>query len=339
MAAYRNMGRSSRNIYAVCLVIFLQLLVSGSHSAPVNKITNDTNNFTPLNQDGGQANLSAVQKNQPAVTDLKNSSTPTASKPNTAGVTKDDKITTPESEGNPPSRKVPTVTEISSSDNVPEPSHSKDATVAQPVDSTAKKTPSQADPIQTTPHPTPKAPLSSTKMPEPAKTEPDESDGPDYTNMLNPFTTESTDFNLQQVSDKQPGFGETDDNDLDENEGDEDEDEGDYSDYGIKDEKNFNKDEMEQKQPIDKEEVTRYKDVNDNPEQEDSHFFFHLIIVAFLVAIVYITYHNKRKILLLVQSQRWKDGLCSRDTVEYHRLSQNVNEAMPSLKMTRDYIF
>ncbi|XP_061558451.1 keratinocyte-associated transmembrane protein 2 [Phycodurus eques] len=76
-----------------------------------------------------------------------------------------------------------------------------------------------------------------------------------------------------------------------------------------------------------------------NTEDEDSHFFFHLVILAFLVAIIYITYHNKRKILLLVQSRRWKDSLCSRSTVEYHRLDQNVNEAMPSLKMTRDYIF
>uniref|UniRef100_A0A8C8SCL7 Chromosome 5 open reading frame 15 n=1 Tax=Pelusios castaneus TaxID=367368 RepID=A0A8C8SCL7_9SAUR len=72
--------------------------------------------------------------------------------------------------------------------------------------------------------------------------------------------------------------------------------------------------------------------------EEDSHFFFHLVIIAFLVAVVYITYHNKRKIFLLVQSRRWRDGLCSR-TVEYHRLDQNVNEAMPSLKITNDYIF
>ncbi|XP_038628024.1 keratinocyte-associated transmembrane protein 2 [Tachyglossus aculeatus] len=73
-------------------------------------------------------------------------------------------------------------------------------------------------------------------------------------------------------------------------------------------------------------------------EEEDSHFFFHLIIIAFLVAVVYITYHNKRKIFLLVQSRKWRDGLCSK-TVEYHRLDQNVNEAMPSLKITNDYIF
>lgn len=33
-----------------------------------------------------------------------------------------------------------------------------------------------------------------------------------------------------------------------------------------------------------------------NSEDEDSHFFFHLVILAFLVAIIYITYHNKRKV-------------------------------------------
>ncbi|XP_077448470.1 keratinocyte-associated transmembrane protein 2 [Stigmatopora argus] len=74
-------------------------------------------------------------------------------------------------------------------------------------------------------------------------------------------------------------------------------------------------------------------------EDEDSHFFMHLVILAFLVAIIYITYHNKRKIFSLAQSRRWKESLCSRSTVEYHRLDQNVDEAMPSLKMTRDYIF
>ncbi|KAK7144056.1 hypothetical protein R3I93_015037 [Phoxinus phoxinus] len=73
-------------------------------------------------------------------------------------------------------------------------------------------------------------------------------------------------------------------------------------------------------------------------KDEDSHFFFHLVVIAFLVAIVYITYHNKRKLMLLAQSRRWRDGFCSRG-VEYHRLDQNVNEAMPSLKMTSDYIF
>ncbi|MCJ8741011.1 hypothetical protein PDJAM_G00065710 [Pangasius djambal] len=73
-------------------------------------------------------------------------------------------------------------------------------------------------------------------------------------------------------------------------------------------------------------------------QDEDSHFFFHLVIIALLVAIVYITYHNKRKIMLLAQSRRWREGLCSR-SVDYHRLDQNVDEAMPSLKMTNNYVF
>ncbi|XP_051870957.1 keratinocyte-associated transmembrane protein 2 [Pristis pectinata] len=75
------------------------------------------------------------------------------------------------------------------------------------------------------------------------------------------------------------------------------------------------------------------------PEEDDSHFFFYLVAAAFLIAVVYITYHNKRKIyILLVQSRRWKDSLCSR-TIEYQRLDQNIHDAMPSLKITKDYIF
>lgn len=75
------------------------------------------------------------------------------------------------------------------------------------------------------------------------------------------------------------------------------------------------------------------------PEENESHFFFYLVAAAFLIAIVYITYHNKRKIyILLVQSRRWKDSLCSR-TIEYQRLDQNMHDAMPSLKITKDYIF
>ncbi|XP_016053047.1 PREDICTED: keratinocyte-associated transmembrane protein 2 isoform X2 [Miniopterus natalensis] len=84
--------------------------------------------------------------------------------------------------------------------------------------------------------------------------------------------------------------------------------------------------------------VRSFKTPSSNIEEEDSHFFFHLIIFAFCIAVIYITYHNKRKIFLLVQSRKWRDGLCSK-TVEYHRLDQNVNEAMPSLKITNDYIF
>ncbi|XP_053319373.1 keratinocyte-associated transmembrane protein 2 [Spea bombifrons] len=78
--------------------------------------------------------------------------------------------------------------------------------------------------------------------------------------------------------------------------------------------------------------------VTDSDVEEDSHFFLHLVLIGFLIAVVYITYHNKRKIFILIQSRRWRDGLCSKG-VGYRRLDQNVNEAMPSLKMTKDYIF
>ncbi|CDQ73653.1 keratinocyte-associated transmembrane protein 2 [Oncorhynchus mykiss] len=141
--------------------------------------------------------------------------------------------------------------------------------------------------------------------------------------------------------------------DVYDRENDDDVDDGDY-DLGpaVKGPLNFNDEEDDIMVDADNEPVVlrpaenagkidvRMKDTNIYTIQdEDSHFFFHLVILAFLVAIVYITYHNKRKIFLLAQSRRWRDGLCSRNNVEYHRLDQNVNDAMPSLKMTQDYIF
>ncbi|XP_009075284.1 PREDICTED: keratinocyte-associated transmembrane protein 2 [Acanthisitta chloris] len=125
----------------------------------------------------------------------------------------------------------------------------------------------------------------------------------------------------------------------------------DYSPYEMTPNSRYNPDLLEMPEDDDSDTISNYNEeiktldekiksvsVSGLEEEEDSHFFFHLVIVAFLVAVVYVTYHNKRKIFLLVQSRRWRDGLCSR-TVEYHRLDQNVNEAMPSLKITNDYVF
>lgn len=43
-------------------------------------------------------------------------------------------------------------------------------------------------------------------------------------------------------------------------------------------------------------------------EDEDSHFFFHLVILAFLVAIVYISYHNKKKVSVAVTTADDEDS-------------------------------
>ncbi|NWW92130.1 KCT2 protein, partial [Rhynochetos jubatus] len=110
----------------------------------------------------------------------------------------------------------------------------------------------------------------------------------------------------------------------------------DYSPYEMTPNSRYNPDLLEVPEDDDSDAISHYneeiktldekiKDVSvaGLEDEEDSHFFFNLVVVAFLVAVVYVTYHNKRKIFLLVQSRRWRDGLCSR-TVEYHRLDQNV---------------
>lgn len=76
----------------------------------------------------------------------------------------------------------------------------------------------------------------------------------------------------------------------------------------------------------------------DSDADEDSHFFLHLVVIASLIAVVYIAYHNRRKIYILIQRRRWRDGLCSKNT-GYRRLDQNVNEAMPSLRNAKNYVF
>ncbi|CAI9566506.1 unnamed protein product [Staurois parvus] len=77
---------------------------------------------------------------------------------------------------------------------------------------------------------------------------------------------------------------------------------------------------------------------DENNYDQDSHFFLHLVLVGLLIAVVYIAYHNKRKIFLLIQKRRWRDSLCSKNA-GYRRLDQNVNEAMPSLQRTNNYKF
>ncbi|XP_069810235.1 keratinocyte-associated transmembrane protein 2 [Dendropsophus ebraccatus] len=100
---------------------------------------------------------------------------------------------------------------------------------------------------------------------------------------------------------------------------------------------------IDDKEPIDPDYEENSNDYElkpngDSDADEDSHFFLHLVIIATIIATVYIAYHNKRKIYLLIQRRRWRDGLCSKNT-GYRRLDQNVNEAMPSLRNSQNYVF
>lgn len=110
---------------------------------------------------------------------------------------------------------------------------------------------------------------------------------------LSPTTELYAEPDLLPTSDKGPGLQ----GDLDAfTEGDEDDDD-DSDDYAY-DANDFGKIQIDNKlQPSVGIEVNRFKGADVyNTEDEDSHFFFHLVILAFLVAIVYITYHNKRKV-------------------------------------------
>ncbi|KAM4545128.1 keratinocyte-associated transmembrane protein 2 isoform 1-T1 [Odontesthes bonariensis] len=251
----------------------------------------------------------------------------------------------------PESKKKSSVTIIdSSTDTLPEAPASNDTIKAQTGKTSDKAASPQIISTETSQHLAPEAPTTSVELLKPTKSVTVEPKVPDSdhkeTNVLNPFTVQSTDSDLLQTTEKTPETP----NGLDPNQysdGEEEEDDdGDLSyldSVGIDEKReriDDSKDQIDNRQRVDEVDETGSKGADTyNSEDEDSHFFFHLVILAFLVAIVYITYHNKRKILLLVQSRRWKDDLCSRNTVEYHRLDQNVNEAMPSLKMTRDYIF
>nr|XP_060613781.1 keratinocyte-associated transmembrane protein 2 [Anolis sagrei ordinatus] len=74
-------------------------------------------------------------------------------------------------------------------------------------------------------------------------------------------------------------------------------------------------------------------------QQGGGHFFLHLVAVAFLVAVAYVAYHNKRKVVVLVQGWRWREGFRGSKAQGYRRLDQNVEEAMPSLKAAHEYVF
>lgn len=148
--------------------------------------------------------------------------------------------------------------------------------------------------------PAPKDSPTFAKAPEPVKPVTDILEVPDFDSKLsnapNPSTVQYTDPDLLPTTDKghvslfDQEYTDEDDDDATYIEGiDPDtayESNTDSKDQGV----------IRQSEP-DGVKLTSYKETDRyNTEDEDSHFFFHLVILAFLVAIVYITYHNKRKV-------------------------------------------
>ncbi|KAM4726901.1 keratinocyte-associated transmembrane protein 2 isoform 2-T2 [Anableps anableps] len=341
MATHRNSRQSRRNIYIFGLIIFLQLLINGCLSAPANKASQNgsadlgSNHSTTLSSVGAMSDvMTTIQR--PATTASPKNTTTTAAAATTTTTTT---IKPTSTEPTDVSKRTPELktTPQSKIDHVMPPASVSENTKSTNATTPARVSSSKTPPSKTTPHSAPEGPTSAVKVPQPEETETEEPKSDiKSTSTTTLSTAEGTAPQLLNA-DKQsetaiilesPKFDNYDDGDDDED------DYQDSDDFLVNsfDEKKENKDQVDIKQPVN--EVDSF-----NSEEQDSHFFFHLVILAFLVAIVYITYHNKKKIFLLVQSRRWKEGLCSRNNTEYHRLDQNVNEAMPSLKMTRDYIF
>ncbi|XP_040007063.1 keratinocyte-associated transmembrane protein 2 [Xiphias gladius] len=366
MATFRKMGRSRGNIFALSLVIFLQLLTSGCMSAPANMTAPNIDNQkgsvfqnpTPVNKKTSDKELLLPEQN---VTDPKNPAIPAGNDSTTETEAPKDNITTvietkmPKENGD-----IHQVFIIATSAGKLQKETSKNRD-GNTVEANPDSVEATDEPVvsEVIPASTPEAATTSVKAPEPAKPVTEEPEPPGSESKpskeQSPSIVQDAESDLLQTTEKAapPHIdldGYPDDNEKDEDDDDatnnaayDDDIENIENTDGADSEYDGNddfKDQTLSKQQPDRMEVTHYKEADSyNTEDEDSHFFFHLVILAFLVAIIYITYHNKRKIFLLAQSRRWKDSLCSRNSVEYHRLDQNVNEAMPSLKMTRDYIF
>lgn len=148
--------------------------------------------------------------------------------------------------------------------------------------------------------PSAQSPPESPPQPEPDKAHTDEADAPELEskapNTPNQSTVQSTDPELLPTSDN----GQVSPIDLDYEDDEDDSDDVDYDDVfdtvtayvPNSDSKDQSKGRLPEP---DGKDFTGFKD-SYNSEDEDSHFFFHLVVLAFLVAIIYITYHNKRKV-------------------------------------------
>lgn len=167
---------------------------------------------------------------------------------------------------------------------------------------------------------TPEAPTTLLKTPEPTKPVMEEPEAPDYkpSNAQNPSTVQDIEQDLLQNRDKGQVLQ------IDPEDYTDDDTYNDSEEYVLEHNDSKDQTEIRQQQQTDGMDVTRSKEADSyNTEDEDSHFFFHLVILAFLVAIVYITYHNKRKVsvdMTTAQDVRSRD-----DDAAAHVLSAWVN--------------
>lgn len=240
----------------------------------------------------------------PAVTGIHHSTTTQAEPP------KEDHTTATEQKMSTENKEKHDVEIIGTSDNT-QPTNPADS--ADSKSDKAQENPASVkvtnDPAvsETTPTTTPDGPTASVKTSEskPATEAPDTPGSDSKASEQNPFTMQNNDSELLQTTDTGPVSQIDQDDYMDGDGDDEDDNDGAYMDNGgsetldnLYDSSDNVKDQIVNKQQGPGEvEVTRYKGADTyNTEDEDSHFFFHLVILAFLVAIVYITYHNKRKV-------------------------------------------
>ncbi|XP_054611964.1 keratinocyte-associated transmembrane protein 2 [Dunckerocampus dactyliophorus] len=347
-----TMRRSRNNICVLSLLIYLQLLIGGCLSAPTNATSEGEPAKTangpqspPLasGKDGTQTEPLAAQVDTTSSTDVKNPAEPSSNASAPVKIRQPEINQTVSSQPKMPKEDGNAPVVIGSP--VSDPKQMSEGPERAGLQETNTKT---SDIVATTDKPAASktTTTSSVKTPQPTKPAVEETTALDSKSLdtQNP-TAVLQDLELELL---QPAGKDVTDQYREDDDDDDDDDQDNYTDsedleteYGLEANDDNAKDQtvIRVEAPYRKEDTSYKGPALYNTDDEDSHFFFHLVILAFLVAIIYITYHNKRKIFLLAQSRRWKESLCSRNTVEYHRLDQNVNEAMPSLKMTRDYIF